>query len=254
MQLSDEQLLRYSRQIMLPDVDIAGQLALLEARVLIIGAGGLGCPTAMYLAAAGIGHLTIADHDVVDLTNLQRQIAHFEADIGTSKVKSLKATLQSLNSELRVDIIDEALTAETLLEPIENSDIVIDCSDNFSTRFAVNQACVSLKKPLVSGAAIRWEAQISVFDTRKPDKPCYHCLYGEGVGDEQLTCSENGVFSPLVGIIGAMQAQEAMKLAMGKDEDTLAGRLLIYDAKTARWREMSLKKDPSCSVCSLDAA
>lgn len=245
--LSDQQLLRYSRQIMLPEVDIDGQQAWLDSRVLIIGLGGLGSPAAIYLAAAGVGHLVLVDDDDVDLTNLQRQIVHTTERVGEAKVASARQTLAALNPEIRIDTLACRLEGEQLLEQVRAADLVLDCSDNFTTRFALNRACVEAKTPLVSGAAIRFDGQISVFDPRIDGAPCYQCLYREGV-DEQLSCSESGVFAPLVGIIGAMQAAEALKVLAGIGE-TLVGRLLLLDGRRMEWRMLKLRRDPGCPVC-----
>lgn len=244
--MNDEQLLRYSRQIMLPDVDLDGQEKLLAARVLIIGLGGLGSPVAMYLAAAGVGHLTLVDFDAVDLTNLQRQIVHTTARIGINKAASAALALRELNPAVQIDIIETLLDAEQLAEQVKQATVVVDCTDNFQTRFAINAACVAAKVPLVSGAAIRLEGQVAVFDSRRASSPCYRCLYEENSDD--LTCAANGVLAPLVGVIGSMQALEAIKLicAFGTD---LAGRLLLLDARHSQWRELKLPKDPHCPVC-----
>lgn len=245
--MNDEQLLRYSRQLMLPRFDVAGQEKLLQARVLIVGLGGLGCPAAMYLAAAGVGQLTLVDHDKVDLSNLQRQIAHTTASVGQFKVESAQATLLALNPTVRVSAIKQRLEGEALSALVGEHDVVLDCTDNFTTRFALNAACVRHKVPLVSGAAIRLEAQVSVFDPRRPESPCYRCLYGE---DEEadMSCAQNGVIAPLVGIIGSLQALEAMKLIGGFGEP-LTGKLLLLDAAWMQWRELKLKKNPECPVC-----
>lgn len=245
--MNDQQLLRYSRQIMLPDVDIEGQEKLLAARVLIIGLGGLGSPVAMYLAAAGIGHLVLADFDTVDLSNLQRQIAHTTDRIGQTKVESAAQALRELNPDIQITCITQALDTESLALQIANVDVVVDCCDNFTTRFAVNVACVVAKVPLVSGAAIRLEGQVAVFDNRDPNCPCYRCLYDED-SEENTTCAANGVLAPLVGIIGSMQALETIKLIVGFGK-TLAGKLLVFDARYSQWRELKLPKDPHCPVC-----
>ena len=246
--MNDEQLLRYSRQIMLPDVDIDGQEKLLAARVLIIGLGGLGSPVSMYLAAAGVGHLLLADFDSVDLTNLQRQIAHTTARIGVNKAVSAAQGLRELNPEIRIECVENILDAESLATVVQQVDVVVDCTDNFATRFAINAVCVSAKVPLVSGAAIRLEGQITVFDARNKSSPCYRCLYEED--NDDATCAANGVLAPLVGIIGSMQALETIKLICGFGSD-LTGRLLLLDARHMQWREMKLPKDPHCPVCGL---
>lgn len=245
--MNDQQLLRYSRQIMLPDVDIDGQEKLLAARVLIIGLGGLGSPVAMYLAATGVGHLILADFDRVDLSNLQRQIAHTTDRIGYSKVESAAQTLRALNPDVQITAITQMLDAEALREQVAQVDLVVDCCDNFQTRFAVNAACVAARVPLVSGAAIRLEGQVAVFDNRQSDCPCYRCLYDED-SEENTTCAANGVLAPLVGIIGSMQALEAIKLIVGFGS-SLAGKLLVFDARHSQWRELKLPKDPHCPQC-----
>lgn len=246
--MNDEELLRYSRQIMLPQMDIRGQEALLGATVLIIGLGGLGCPAAMYLASSGVGHLILADDDKVDLSNLQRQIAHDTQSIGTAKVTSAASSLQGLNAGVAVTAIPSRLEGVALEKAVSKADVILDCTDNFTTRFAINQAAVKFKKPLVSGAAIRMEGQVTVFDSRLDDCPCYQCLYQEG-DDLQLSCSESGVMAPLVGIIGTMQAMEAIKVIAGIGK-VLTGRLLFLDAQTMQFREMKLKKNPACPCCS----
>ncbi len=245
--MNDEQLLRYSRQIMLPDVDLEGQDKLLAARVLIIGLGGLGSPVAMYLAAAGVGHLVLADFDAVDLTNLQRQVVHTTARIGMNKAASAAIALRELNPDVRIETCETLLDTGELAAQVQQASVVVDCTDNFQTRFAINAACVAAKVPLVSGAAIRVEGQLAVFDSREQDSPCYRCLYEE-TGDD-LTCAANGVLAPLVGIIGSLQALEAMKLICGFGSP-LTGRLLLLDARHSQWRELKLPKDPHCPVCS----
>lgn len=246
--MQDQQLLRYSRQIMLPEVDISGQQALLNARVLIVGMGGLGSPAALYCAAAGVGTLAITDFDEVDLSNLQRQIVHRQASIGQAKVDSAKATLNDLNPECRIITLANKLEGDALTEQVQQADLVLDCSDRFSTRFAINAACVATKTPLVSGAAIQFGGQLAVFDPRQPDSPCYRCLYDDS-DDEALRCADNGVISPLVGVIGSLQALEAVKLLSGAGKAAV-GQLLIFDALNTQWRSMTLKKDPGCPVCS----
>lgn len=249
--MNDEQLLRYSRHIMLPDVDIDGQEKLLAARVLIIGLGGLGSPVAMYLAAAGVGHLTLVDFDAVDLSNLQRQIAHTNARIGENKAVSAAQNLRELNPDIVIDCIEKLLDADALAEQVKLATVVVDCTDNFQTRFALNAACVAAKVPLVSGAAIRLEGQVAVFDSRDSDSPCYRCLYEEDSDD--LTCAANGVLAPLVGIIGSMQALETIKLICCFGTN-LAGRLLLLDARHSQWRELKLPKDKNCPVCASKSA
>lgn len=246
--MNDDQLLRYSRHILLPEIDVAGQEAILGARVLVIGAGGLGSPAAMYLAAAGVGTLVLADHDTVDLTNLQRQILHSAESIGRLKVESGRDTLQRLNPHCRVEVIAQRLEGDALSGQIAAADVVLDCSDNFATRHAVNRACVRHRKPLVSGAAIRFDGQVSVFDLRRADAACYHCLFPEGEDVEEVRCAVMGVFAPLVGIIGAVQAAEALKLIVGCGEP-LAGRLLLLEGLSMTWRSVAYGKDPACAVC-----
>ncbi|MEE2607744.1 MAG: molybdopterin-synthase adenylyltransferase MoeB, partial [Pseudomonadota bacterium] len=242
--MKDEQLLRFSRQIMLPTMDVAGQQELVDATVLIVGMGGLGCPAAMYLSAAGVGHLVIADDDTVEITNLQRQIAHEQSNLGESKVSSAEATLKGLNPDVRITQIKNRLEGDLLEQAVVSADVVVDASDNFNTRFAVNQSCLKNKKPLVSGAAIRMEGQVAVFDSENPESPCYQCLYSE-CDDDDASCSQNGVMAPLVGIIGSVQAMETIKLITGIG-NSLVGRLLLLDAATMQWREMKLPRDPSC--------
>ena len=245
--LNDEELLRYSRQILLAQVDIDGQLRLKGSRALIVGLGGLGSPVALYLAAAGVGELHLADFDTVDLTNLQRQVMHDTAAVGLSKVDSAMARLQAINPQVALVAHRQALDDDSLAQAVGAVDLVLDCCDNFATREAVNAACVAAGKPLVSGAAIRLEGQLSVFDPRNPLSPCYHCLYGHG-SEAELTCSEAGVLGPLVGLVGSLQALEALKLLAGFGEP-LVGRLLLVDALGTRFRELRVKRDPACSVC-----
>ena len=245
--MDDSQLLRYSRQIMLPDIDIDGQEKLLAIRVLIVGMGGLGCPVAMYLAAAGVGTLALADFDAVDLTNLQRQIAHTTDDIGKSKVESVQNTISSLNPDVKILPINDRLEGNSLYKQIEAADVVVDASDNFSTRFAINKACVRSATPLVSGAAIRMEGQVTVIDPLNQESGCYRCLYEE-VDDVQLSCAENGVLAPVVGIIGTVQALETIKIIVGFGE-TLNGYLLLLDATNMQWKKFKLDRNPDCPVC-----
>lgn len=245
--LTDEELLRYSRQILLAQIDIDGQLRIKDSRALIIGLGGLGSPVALYLAAAGVGTLHLADFDTVDLTNLQRQIIHDSASVGQPKVDSALARLRAINPDINLVPHRQALDEDSLAAAVDAVDLVLDCSDNFGTREAVNAACVKAGKPLVSGAAIRLEGQLSVFDPRRPESPCYHCLYGHG-SDAELTCSEAGVVGPLVGLVGSLQALEALKLLAGFGEP-LVGRLLLIDALGTRFRELRVKRDPGCAVC-----
>ena len=246
--MNDQQLLRYSRQIMLPQVDIEGQQKLLSAKVLIVGAGGLGSPASIYLAAAGIGQITIFDDDEVDLSNLQRQIAHHTSDIGTDKVISTQKTLKNINPDVKVIAVKQKLEGEALNNEVQSADIVLDCCDNFTTRFAINTACVKYKTPLVSGAAIRFEGQVSVFTAGSDNSPCYNCLYSD-TGEEMQNCATNGVISPITGIIGSIQAMEAMKLIMDIGE-SLNGRLLLLDGLSMQWNEMKLRKNANCPTCS----
>jgi len=246
--MNDQQLLRYSRHILLPEFGVEGQEKLLRARALVIGAGGLGSPAALYLASAGVGGLTLVDGDEVDLTNLQRQILHGTHSVGRAKVESGRDALAALNPEVQVAARRERLEGARLEELVSGADVVLDCSDNFATRHAVNRACVTLRKPLVSGAAIRFDGQVSVFDLRRADSPCYGCLFPEDAGAEELRCAVMGVFAPLTGIVGTVQAAEALKVLAGIGEP-LVGRLLILDALTMEWRTIRLKKDPRCKVC-----
>ncbi len=245
--LTDDELLRYSRQILLPSFDVAGQARLKAARVLVIGAGGLGCPVALYLGSAGVGQLTIADDDQVDLPNLQRQIAFDGHQVGASKAAALAERVLAINPLIDVRPIGQRLAGDALARAVADADLVLDCTDNFGTRFDINRACVAARVPLVSGAAIRAEGQLAVFDARSPESPCYQCLYPDQ-GDEELNCSEAGVMGPLVGMIGAAQAMEAIKLIAGVGRP-LTGRLLLLDAWRMEWREMGLARDPGCPVC-----
>ncbi len=244
--MDDQQLLRYSRQIMLPEIGFEGQQKLLQSRVLIIGLGGLGSPVAMYLAAAGVGELVLVDFDRVDLSNLQRQIIHTSGSIGLPKVESARQTLTAINPECQIHCINQQLEGSALAEQVTKADLVIDASDNFATRFALNEASVATQTPLISGAAIRMEGQVSLF-TGIPGDPCYRCLYGDAIEVEQ-TCSENGVLAPVVGIIGSIQATEAIKVLTGAGTP-LKGRLLILDALHMQWRSLKLSADPDCPVC-----
>ncbi len=245
--MDDSELLRYSRQIMLPEIDIEGQDRLGSATVLVVGLGGLGSPVAMYLAAAGIGRLILNDFDAVDLSNLQRQIVHVDASVGVPKIQSAARTLAALNPLVAVETIGERLSRGALEELLARVDLVLDASDNFATRYLVNDACWRAGKPLVSGAAIRWEGQVALFDPGRPESPCYRCLYPEG-DDQALNCAENGVIAPLVGVVGAMQAMEAVKAITGVGEP-LVGHVLYYDAKRADWRKFRLGKRAACPVC-----
>lgn len=246
--MDNDKLLRYSRQMMLPEIDAEGQQRLADARVLIIGLGGLGSSSSVYLAAAGVGHLVLVDFDEVDISNLQRQIVHATKDIGRLKVDSAKEHLLELNPEINITSINHKIEDVALEEQVKSATVVVDCSDNFQTRFAINDACVKHKTPLVSGAAIRFEAQVSVFNSQHQDSPCYRCLYGNEAEVEQ-TCTANGVISPLLGIVGSIQACEAMKIIMDLGE-TLEGRLLLVDVMHMEWHTAILNKDPACPVCS----
>lgn len=246
--MNDAQLLRYSRHILLPQIDVAGQERLLAARVLIVGAGGLGSPAALYLASAGVGTLVLADGDTVDATNLQRQLLHRESSLGEAKVESGRLRLHEINPECRVIPLDERLDEQRLLAEAALADVVLDCTDNFATRHAINRACVARRKPLVSGAAIRFDGQIAVFDARQPQAPCYHCLFPEAQDVEEVRCAVMGVFAPLTGIIGSMQAAEALKLIVGCGT-SLAGRLLLLDGLAMEWRSIAVPRDPQCGVC-----
>ncbi|HSH73655.1 MAG TPA: molybdopterin-synthase adenylyltransferase MoeB [Methylophilaceae bacterium] len=246
--MNDNQLLRYSRHILLPQVSYEGQEKLVNSHALIVGAGGLGSPVALYMAAGGVGTLTICDFDDVDLTNLQRQIIHTTQSVGINKAASAQQALHAINAEVVVNTIQKKSTEEAFEKLAAEADVIIDCSDNFATRYALNRICVKLGKPLVSGAAIGFEAQVTVFDMRNAASPCYHCLFPDMGDEEALRCAENGVFAPLVGIIGATQAAEAMKLLMGIGE-SLQGRLLLLDALSMEWRTIKLNKDPACKIC-----
>nr|MBL8410792.1 molybdopterin-synthase adenylyltransferase MoeB [Dechloromonas sp.] len=246
--MTDEQLLRYSRHILLDAIGIDGQERILAAHALIIGAGGLGSPAALYLASAGIGRITLVDDDTVDFTNLQRQILHTQARVGMPKAASGQAALQAINPEIAIVPLQERLSGEALDALVATADIVLDCTDNFTTRHAINRACVHHRKPLVSGAAIRFDGQISVYDLRRNDSPCYHCLFPEGEDVEEVRCAVMGVFAPLTGIIGTMQAAEALKLAANIGE-SLTGRLLLLDAMDMEWRTVKFRKDAGCAVC-----
>jgi len=246
--MDDAQLLRYSRHILLDEIGIDGQRRLLASRALVIGAGGLGSPVALYLGSAGVGRITLVDDDVVDLTNLQRQIAHSAARVGHAKVASAAAAIAAINPEVRVDVHARRADAESLDAWVGEADVVLDCSDNFRTRQAVNLACVRHRVPLVSGAAIRFDGQISVYDSRDPACPCYACVFPPDAAFEEVACSTLGVFAPLVGIIGTMQAAEALKLLAGVGS-SLAGRLQMLDARAMQWSELRLARQTGCTVC-----
>lgn len=246
--MTDEQLLRYSRHILLDALGIEGQERILATHALIIGAGGLGSPAALYLASAGIGKITLVDNDTVDFTNLQRQILHTQARVDMAKAESGRQALSAINPEIEIVPLQQRLSGHALDALVASADLVLDCTDNFATRHAINRACVHHRKPLVSGAAIRFDGQISVYDLRRDDSPCYHCLFPEGDDVEEVRCAVMGVFAPLTGIIGTMQAAEALKLAAGIG-DSLTGRLLLLDSLEMEWRTVKFKKDAGCTVC-----
>lgn len=246
--MQDAQLLRYSRHILLDEFGIEAQQRLLSSHVLIVGAGGLGCPAALYLAASGVGKLTIADGDKVDATNLQRQILYRDKSVGLPKAGAAREALREVNPEIQVVALGERLEGNRLQELVSNADVVLDCSDNFATRHALNRACVKFSRPLVSGAAIRFDGQLAVFDLRRAGSPCYACLFPESAEAEDVACAVMGVFSPLTGTIGALQAAEAIKLLCAIGEP-LAGRLLLFDALNAEWRTVRVPKDPACTEC-----
>lgn len=246
--MTDDQLLRYSRHILLDEIGVEGQQRLMDAHALVIGAGGLGSPVALYLATAGVGRITLVDNDVVDLTNLQRQIAHNLERVGRPKAESARDAIAAINPDVLVRPVVMRVDAQALDELVPPADVVLDCCDNFATRQAINRACVAHRKPLVSGAAIRFDGQVSVFDTRQATAPCYACVFPPDQELEEAQCATMGVFAPLVGIIGAMQASEALRLLAGVGT-SLAGRLQMLDARTMEWNEMRVKRDPACRVC-----
>ena len=246
--MNDEQLLRYSRHILLDELGIEGQQRLIDSHALIVGAGGLGSPVAMYLAASGVGRITIADHDVVDLTNLQRQIAHTTARVGQAKVASATQAMHALNPEVRVTALAHKLCAAELDTLVPTVQVVVDCCDNFATRQAVNAACVKHRVPLVSGAAIRMDAQLAVYDARDAQSPCYACVFPPDQAPEEVQCATLGVLAPLVGVVGSLQAMEAVKLLAGLGS-RLTGRLQMLDGRSLEWNEVRLQRNPSCSVC-----
>jgi len=246
--MTDEQLLRYSRHILLDEIGIEGQQQVLASRALIIGAGGLGSPVALYLGSAGVGHITVVDHDCVDLTNLQRQIAHDVASLGQPKVASIQRAISAINPEVQVEVVQARADAALLDTLVARSDVVLDCCDNFATRQAINAACVKHRKPLVSGAAIRFDGQISVYDSRDSKSPCYACVFSPESAFEETRCAAMGVFAPLVGIIGSMQAAEALKL-LGMVGRSLAGRLLMLDGRSMEFTEVRIARQPECPVC-----
>lgn len=247
--MNDEQLLRYSRHLLLEEIDVVGQEKLLNAHVLVIGAGGLGSAAAPYLAAAGVGNITLMDHDAVELTNLQRQIMHAEGSMGKSKVSSGKEFLQGLNSSIQVDAIQAKATTSLLDELLPSVDVVLDCTDNFSTRHLINAACVKNKIPLVSGSALKFDGQVSVFDPRNPSSPCYACIFSPDEQFEEVSCSSMGIFSPLVGIIGAIQAAQALQVLIGFGKP-LVGRMLLWNGRTTQIDEIRISRNSECSVCS----
>lgn len=246
--LTDTQLLRYSRHIFLPDIDVSGQQALADSRVLVLGAGGLGSPVLMYLAASGVGHLVISDPDVVDESNLQRQIVHRADQIAQLKVESAAAQLRAMNPDVELTLLPHALDKNQLHDQASAATVVVVGTDNFSSRYAANEACLNTGTPLVSAAAIAWEGQISVFDARRDDSPCFACLYPGG-DDTALNCAETGVVSPLVGVLGSYQALETLKVITGVGEP-LIGRLQLFDGKSGTWQTLTLKRHPECPVCS----
>ena len=246
--MNDDQLLRYSRHILLDDIGIEGQERILEANVLVIGAGGLGSPAALYLASAGVGHIMLVDDDEVDLTNLQRQIMHTTARVGHNKAESGRDALLQINPGIEVTAVCERVGDDRLAELVRGATVVLDCTDNFATRHAVNRACFAAGVPLVSGAVIRFDGQISVYDPRSDTSPCYACLFPEDQNVEDVACSTMGVFAPLVGVIGAMQAAEALKLVIGVGS-SLAGRLLLLDGRAMEWTGIQVGKNPDCPVC-----
>jgi adenylyltransferase/sulfurtransferase len=246
--VTDEQLLRYSRHILLDALGIEGQERFLAAHALIIGAGGLGSPASLYLASAGIGRITLVDDDTVDFTNLQRQILHTQARVGMAKAESGRQALTAVNPDIEIVPLQQRLAGAALDALVATADVVLDCTDNFATRHAINRACVHHRKPLVSGAAIRFDGQVSVYDLSRDDSPCYHCLFPEGEDVEEVRCAVMGVFAPLTGIIGTTQAAEALKLVAGIGE-SLSGRLLLLDSLDMEWRTVRFKKDAGCAVC-----
>ncbi len=246
--MNDDQLLRYSRHVLLDEIGIDGQRRLLDAHALVIGAGGLGSPVALYLGTAGVGRITVVDHDTVDVTNLQRQIAHNLSRVGQPKAMSVRQTIASINPDVQVRALVQRADEALLDALLPDVDVVLDCSDNFRTRHAVNAACVKHRKPLVSGAAIGFDGQISVYDTRQPQAPCYACLFPPGTAFEETACATMGVFAPLVGIIGSVQAAEALKLLIGIGH-SLAGRLQMLDARTMGWDEIRFERQAGCAVC-----
>ena len=247
LELGDDQLLRYNRQIMLPEIGVEGQERLWASRVLLVGLGGLGSPIAMYLAASGVGHLVLVDHDAVDLSNLQRQIVHTTASLGEPKVRSAARTLAALNPEVRVDRIERALSGDALRDEVAAADVVVEATDNFEARRALNRACIDAGRPLVSGAVIRMEGQVAVYRLDRPQSPCYECLHGAATAPPG-TCADNGVLGSVAGIIGTVQATEVVKTLLGIGED-LAGRVLVLDALRMEWQAVRLRRNPRCPAC-----
>lgn len=251
--MDDRQRLRYSRHLLLNEFGEEAQERLLAAHALVVGAGGLGSAALMYLASSGMGRITVVDGDRVDLTNLQRQVVHRNDSIGEPKAASAAATLAAINPGVRVEALDERAGPERLMALVRGADVVLDCSDNFATRHALNRACVAARKPLVSGAGIRFDGQVAAFDLRREDSPCYHCLFADEAREAEERCATMGVFAPLVGVIGTFQALEAIKLVSGVG-DSLAGRLMLFDALASRWHEVRLARDPQCRVCGAQRA
>ena len=251
--MDDRQRLRYSRHLLLNEFGEEAQERLLAAHALVVGAGGLGSAALMYLASSGMGRITVVDGDRVDLTNLQRQVVHRNDAIGKPKAESAAATLTAINPEIQVEALDERAGPERLVALVRSADVVLDCSDNFATRHALNRACVAARKPLVSGAGIRFDGQVAVFDLRRDDSPCYHCLFADDAREAEERCATMGVFAPLVGVIGTFQALEAIKLVAGIG-DSLAGRLMLFDALASRWHEVRLARDPQCRICGAQRA
>ena len=249
--MNDAQLLRYSRHILLDELGIEGQQNLLASRVLIVGAGGLGSPVALYLGSAGVGQITVVDHDTVDATNLQRQIAHTLADVGKAKAQSIQQAIANINSDVRVNVVTQRADDGLLTALVGQADVVVDCTDNFATRHAINRACVKHSKPLVSGAAIRFDGQVTVYDPRDAGSPCYACVFPESEKLEEAQCATMGVFAPLVGIIGSVQAAEALKLLMNVGQ-ALTERLLMLDARNMAWSEIRMPRHAACLVCGTD--
>ncbi|TXL65395.1 HesA/MoeB/ThiF family protein [Zeimonas arvi] len=246
--MNDEQLLRYSRHLLLDEMGVEAQERLLASTVLVVGAGGLGSPASLYLAGAGVGRILLADDDEVDLTNLQRQILHRQDRIGEPKAESGRRSLLELNPGIEVLALPRRLAGDDLLRQVARADVVLDCCDNFETRHAINRACVQAGVPLVSGAAIRFDGQLAVFDPRRPESPCYHCLFPEGEDVEEVRCATMGVFAPLTGIVGTMQAAEALKIAGGFGKPTV-GRLMLLDTREMQWHAIAVPRDPDCPVC-----